>query len=85
MMEKDISIKILKDFGKEADNAIRLLTDFQEKSGLSPRVMRSIIHLANGNPGKLQELITSAEEDWRDVIVLAETTVFEFNKPFKET
>jgi hypothetical protein len=82
-MEIDIRERILSDFGQNSLVAISLVEAFEEELKLSPRVTRCIIHLSKGDISKLKTTIHNAEIDWRDIVVLAETVVFEFNKPFK--
>ena len=81
-MEIDIHKRITKDFGNESSTAISLLSAFEVRHKLSPRISRCIVHLSNGNIGKLKIVIENAEIDWRDVITAAESFDFEFNKPF---
>lgn len=82
-MEIDIKNQIGKDFGGKSSKAVKLLERFEKDNDLSPRVSRCIIHLSDGDIKKLQSNIKLAEEDWRDVIDMAEENDFEFNEPFK--
>lgn len=82
-MEPDIKQKITNDFGPDALLALQLIEDFETQSKLSPRISRCVIHLSKGNITELKKNIAAAEGDWRDVIMWAETTPFEFKKPFK--
>ena len=81
-MEKDIKDRLTRDFGAKAEDAIALLNEFETQTDLGPRVSRCIVRLASGDTEKLKKSIKDARTDWRDVIVDAETTDFEFNKPF---
>lgn len=82
-MQLDIKNKIKRDFDSQSDEAIKLLELFELRNSLSPRVSRSIISLSKGNIDELLNRIREAESDWRDVVDEAETTTFEFNKPFE--
>ena len=82
-MEKDIEEKIFQNFGNDAQKAIALTNEFEKVFKFGPRVTRCVVHLANGDISKLKDMIKNAETDWRDVIMWAETTTFEFDKPFQ--
>lgn len=82
-MLDDIYKRIQQDFKASADEAFTLIERFENKTKLSPRITRCIIHLANGDIEGLKKAIRQAEADWRDVIILAENVDFEFNKPFE--
>jgi hypothetical protein len=82
-MEPDIKKRILKDFGAKAPEAVKLIEALEERLKLSPRISRCVIHLANGDIADLKKRIRHAEEDWRDVILWAESFDFELKKPFK--
>ena len=81
-MEIDLHKRIAKDFGNESSIAVNLLSAFEVRYKLSPRISRCIIHLAKGDINKLKIVIENAETDWRDVITAAESFDFEFNRPF---
>ncbi|MEM1002817.1 MAG: hypothetical protein AAGH46_09215 [Bacteroidota bacterium] len=81
-METDIKVRIEKDFGDKSSKAIKLLDDFEHEFDLSPRVSRCIIHLSEGDINKLELNIELAQEDWRDIIDMAEEEQFEFKEPF---
>jgi hypothetical protein len=82
-MKTDIISKILRDFEhNDAMSVIKLLNVFQKENGLSPRITRCIVALANGDMEKVIKFIKIAETDWRDVIVAAETYDYQFNEPF---
>ncbi|WP_340064648.1 hypothetical protein [Ascidiimonas aurantiaca] len=81
-MEIDIKNKIEKDFGDKTSKAIKLLENFEKENDVSPRVSRCIIYLADGNIDKLKANIKTAEDDWRDIIDIAEESNFESNKAF---
>ena len=83
-MEKDIKARIIKDFGPDYDAAIHLVEKFEAEEGLSPRISRCIVHLADGNLSKLEAAIKNARIDWRDVIVWAESYPLEFDSPFND-
>lgn len=83
-MEIDIKNKIEKDFENKSSKAIKLLDKFERENDLSARVSRCIVHLSQGNIDKLKSNIKLAEEDWRDIIDIAEENCFEFNEPFME-
>lgn len=82
-MEKDIEIRIEKDFKENTEIVLDIISNFENTMRLSPRVTRSIVHLSEGNLVKLKEVIALAIQDWRDVITSAESYDFEFNEPFK--
>ncbi len=91
---RDIEERIARDFpGGAADHARGLLYALRGEPGdrLSPRVIRAIIFLSEGNLETLKETITAAKKDFRDVLFWAEyadpgtgdqTRVRDFNKPF---
>ncbi len=68
-------ISVFEDLHK-ADNAI------------SARVLRCIIHLAEGSADRVRDLAEDAKTDYRDIILWAEydqkgkTRLHDFNKPF---
>jgi acyl carrier protein len=74
--------KIIKDFGPNHLTAIELVEGFEAEEGLSTRITRCIVHLAKGDLKSLHSAIQRAKHDWRDVILWAEATPFEFNHPF---
>jgi len=82
-MKPDIEERIMRDFGREYLVAIELVSAFEVEAGLSPRISRCIVHLAGGDISKLEAAIQTARNDWRDVIMWAETVPFEFNQPFR--
>lgn len=82
----DIVAKIAADFAAEPiDRILALLDAYQgvEKA----RVLRCVLHLANGNLGQLRQLVGNAKTDYRDVIYWAEydrddRQVHDFHLPF---
>lgn len=81
-MEKDIELEVNRLFGDKAENVIKLLEEFQDAFELSARVLRCIVFLSGGSYEDLKQKIKEAELDWRDIISSAESTDFQFNKPF---
>lgn len=82
-MMVDILERVNKDFSESSNQAIEILSLFEDDMKLSPRITRCIIHLANGDISKLKYWIEEAKIDWRDIIGQAESFDFEFKKPFK--
>jgi len=84
-MKADIKERIIRDFGPHQTAAIALVEAFEGEEKLSPRVSRSIVHLAKGDLSKLEAYIENAKYDWRDVIYWAETVPLEYNQPFSNS
>ena len=82
-MEPDIIKRIKKEF-EESEAVLKLLTDFENKNRLSPRITRCILLMAKGDLEILKKAIGMAEFDWRDVIMRGERFTFEGNKPFAD-
>ena len=87
MILPDIDSRIIAQYGKEADAARNILSEFSSKPGASPRVIRCILYLAAGDIRKLREYRETAEQDPRDVIYWAENRkdgerLRDFNEPF---
>ena len=91
-MDTDIYQKVERDFGEKAVDVHSALTELDAKTkGLvSPRLIRAILYLANGDIERFQEKLKLAQTDWRDVLLQAEYTcpandhVRDFNKTFHE-
>jgi len=67
----DVSKKLEADFGPDDMATVRnLLAEYKGKE--SPRVIRCILHLAEGDTNKLLHFINAANSDYRDVIYWAE-------------
>lgn len=81
-MERDIEKRILELFDSKSEKVKRQILEFESKHKFSPRVTRSIIHLSKGSIDELIKVIKAANDDWRDVVVEAESFDFEFNSPF---
>ena len=67
---KDILKKIEIQFGENNGEIVRKLQDFikKNKSSRSPRMIRAILHLSNGNKVQIEKSIKEAETDWRDIL-----------------
>lgn len=85
----DVVSKIASDFPSDPlATVLALLDDYEGPERL--RVVRCIVHLAEGNTDKLLEFIGSARTDYRDVIYWAEydgddRRIRDFNQPFSAT
>ena len=85
----DVVRKIAADFPNEPQATVMaLLAEYEGPE--RPRVIRCIIHLAEGNTDKLLDFIASAKTDYRDVIFWAEyddsdQRIRNFNQPFPAT
>jgi hypothetical protein len=91
-MATDIYQKVEHDFGENAAEVHQALTEIDAKTkGLvSPRLIRAILYLADGDIGRFHEKVRLAQTDWRDVLLQAEYSypennhVRDFNKTFYE-
>ncbi|MEX2231051.1 MAG: hypothetical protein WD824_02735 [Cyclobacteriaceae bacterium] len=72
--EKDISQRIVSDFGDNASEAFRILDEAILKTDYlaHPRTIRCIIFLSNKDLNKLKSIIKTATGDPRDVMLTAE-------------
>jgi hypothetical protein len=93
ILPKDIQDRLHLDFKQEYDLAAKLLSDLYIEMSTeygdfkSFRIHRCIIYLAAGNLNKLNNCISGAKSDFRDIIVAAEydnedNQVRDFIKPF---
>lgn len=88
-LSSDIVRKITSDFPSEPlAGILALLNDYEGPEKL--RVIRCVIHLAEGSIDKLLDFMGSAGTDYRDVIYWAEydgrdRRIRDFNKPFSAT
>ena len=82
----DIRARIDADFPKEEwEWVFRKLADYDGKEPY--RVMRCILHLANGSLSRLEAELKTANQDYRDSILFAEYNraneqIHDFTKPF---
>ena len=74
IFKDDIITRIKADFGSDADKAMTALNEAIEKTDYlnSDRIIRCIVFLAEGNLSSLNEYISAAITDWRDIILWAE-------------
>jgi hypothetical protein len=92
VMATDIYQKVESDFGEQASEVHSALTELDAKTKglISPRLIRAIIYLANGDVARFHEKVKLAQTDWRDVLLQAEYSypenhhVRDFNKTFYE-
>lgn len=94
MLSGDIRVKVEEDFGVPDAGSIeaelaRFAEAFREHQGSPPsdRLLRCIVHLAEGEKDVLSNQIQAALVDWRDVIHSAEYSergerVYDFTLPF---
>lgn len=80
-MSPDIIQKIKLDFEDNSPAALEMLENYEESVG--PRILRSIVKLAEGDLEQLKEYMKAAIIDWRDVIFWAEEKPYQFNEPFE--
>jgi len=79
-LPEDVRARLLRDYPGETNfEATRLV----ESLGLSPRVLRSVVHLAHGDFDELTRMARRAEIDWRDVVFWAEYQDHEAEHPRK--
>ncbi len=91
-MQTDIYQKIQSDFGVSAPSVMQALDelDAESKGLVSPRLIRALVYLAQGDLEKLKKAIATARTDWRDVLLQAEYSypenirVRDFDKTFHE-
>ena len=85
----DIADRIEQDFGRGAIDGIRDILQPVVEAGLGDRIVRCILWLAEGDPGKLRHYAEQAVKDYRDVISWAEydstRRTHEFNEPFERS
>lgn len=86
MLPTDVINKIKSDFN--ADEALLVENLLSGYDGNEPdRVIRCILHLANGSYQRLEHNLQNANMDYRDVIMFAEydkedRKINDFSKPF---
>lgn len=92
----DIREKIKTDFGEKAAHILEILDEAIAKTDYlsTPRIIRCILFLADGNMDKLKKMIVNAQHDTRDVLLWAEyeqigepfhpKRIRDFNKTFDE-
>lgn len=70
----DVDRRLRREYGpQEVIEIYAALEDLQRVNhATSPRVIRCIVHLAEGNAERLLDLIENARTDWRDVVLWAE-------------
>jgi len=91
-MATDIYLKVERDFGEHAAEIHLAIAELDAKTKglISPRLVRALIYLANGDTTRFHEKVKLAQTDWRDVLLQAEysypenTHVRDFNKTFHE-
>lgn len=91
-MQTDIYQKIQSDFGAHSPSVIQAFDelDAESKGLVSPRLIRALVYLAQGDLEKLKKAIALARKDWRDVLLQAEYSypetvrVRDFDKTFHE-
>ncbi len=91
-MATDIYRKVERDFGAKAVEVHHALDELDAKTkGLvSPRLIRAIIFLADGDLKRFHQTLELAQTDWRDVLLQAEYSypennhIRDFNKTFYE-
>jgi len=93
-LPEDVLYRLRTDYGQDFDYALLSLGDFLSCStvptyvGERNRIVRCIIHLAEGDLHRLRQVVVAAVSDWRDVIVAAEyesgtRVVNDFAQPWK--
>jgi hypothetical protein len=95
LIADDISKRLENDFGsegaREAEAALEHFVESYESNYSarpSDRIMRCVVHLAEGKLGSLRQYIKAALSDWRDVIYWAECNrkderIHDFRLPFR--
>lgn len=90
-LPEDIAERVRLDFGSQAEQAAKTLSEAAVSEMIHPRVLRCIVYLSKGNTVTLGKMIEAAVADYRDVIFAAEYEdrdrrkprhVRDFNKPF---
>lgn len=100
LFDPDISLRIRRDFAADADEVFEQLLAFcRDRQGLADsRIIRCIVHAAQGRLTGIQHYITMARNSASDVIMTAEYQtrpgtkrwqgiydhVHDFNRPFSE-
>ena len=95
-LPKDIHLKIENDFLCDSPQALEVIKNGVSNNEINhPRIIRSILFLANKSIPDLIERVKDAKRDSRDVILLAEyhndkgskfpKQVRDFNKPFEKS
>jgi len=85
----DIETKLAHDYPAESLSAVsRSLASYPGPE--RNRVVRCIIHLANGDPQRISHLVGVAAQDYRDIIYWAEydkedDKILDFGNPFVQT
>jgi hypothetical protein len=82
-MEIDIKRKIKEDFDSDYNEVSLLLENLKNSYKFSDRVIRCVVFLSKGKIKILKKVIKRTEDDYRDIIIEAESYDFEFNLPFK--
>ena len=90
-LPQDVVERIQLDFGRQADEALRMLRQAIAREYIDhPRVVRSIVYLSKGQITTLSEMIEAAVANYKNVIFWAEYEdrdrrnprhVRDFNKP----
>lgn len=95
LISDDIRKRIEHDFGSEGAKQVgaaleHFIESYQSNYGTQPsdRIIRCIVHLAEGKLESLRHQIKAALSDWRDVIYWAEYNrkdkrIHDFRLPFK--
>ena len=71
-MKNDIKYKIKEKFGRNSQEIIKEIVDFQTKDGFTDRIIRCILHRSDGTRESYNRLVDLAKTDVRDLIFQAE-------------
>lgn len=96
ILTSDMKMQIHKDFGSKNElKAQQILMNFSDSFEVSyeerpsPRILRCILKLSSGEIKKLEENVTAALGDWRDILYWGEhdtksdKRIYDCKKPFK--